>query len=80
MNITTRLVIASAFLVLLFAPAVWGDAEESPIGKPISDFQLPSNLGISATLSDWKDKPVVAIVFLSTNARFASSTAQGWQN
>jgi peroxiredoxin len=59
------LIIVPLLLLALFGTAVLATAEETPIGKQINDFQLPSNLGASQSLSDWKDKPVVAIVFLN---------------
>ncbi len=62
--------ILSALLVLLAIEAIAAETN-SPVGRQIADFQLHDYLGSVHSLSEWKDKKALVVVFLGTECPLA---------
>lgn len=65
-TVIIRALLCVAFVGGISTPLFADSAIESPIGRQVSDFTLSDYLGAKHSLSDWKEKQAVVVVFLGT--------------
>src|SRR4051794_5704691 len=69
-------VLAVALCAAVLQPALAEAAPHSSLGRPISDFTLNDSTGAKRSLAEWKEQPVLVVVFLGTECPLAKHYAR----